>query len=168
MSSDSQFFHTNSVSDPVPARLKWFNTAKGFGFVVPENDNTDAFLHITVLQRAGVTALGEGATVLCRLNQGDRGTHVSQVVAVLDSGSDKKIIEPTPELFDLTGSVKWYKPDRGYGFVSADDRGKDILLPCHCLKRHGWESIEPRTPVLLTVKVTPKGREAVDIQILEE
>ena len=48
-------------SAPVKSRLKWFNSTKGFGFVVPIEDPCDAFIHITTLQDAGIHELGEEA-----------------------------------------------------------------------------------------------------------
>src|ERR1035437_5728820 len=62
-----------SPENSVKARLKWFNNPKGFGFVVPENESIDAFLHISTLLRAGVLALGEGACLLCRIEHRPRG-----------------------------------------------------------------------------------------------
>lgn len=43
--------------------VKWFNPAKGFGFIQPDNGGTDAFVHISALERAGMTTLNEGARI---------------------------------------------------------------------------------------------------------
>ena len=65
---------------PVKTRLKWFNNPKGFGFVCPEDEELDAFLHITTLQRAGVSALGDGASLLCIIERGPKGAQVREVI----------------------------------------------------------------------------------------
>jgi CspA family cold shock protein len=43
--------------------VKWFNPMKGFGFIQPEEGGPDAFVHISALERAGLTTLNEGARV---------------------------------------------------------------------------------------------------------
>jgi CspA family cold shock protein len=43
--------------------VKWFNPMKGFGFIQPENGGSDTFVHISALERAGLTTLNEGARV---------------------------------------------------------------------------------------------------------
>lgn len=43
--------------------VKWFNPAKGFGFIQPDQGGADAFVHISALERAGLTTLAEGARV---------------------------------------------------------------------------------------------------------
>ena len=43
--------------------VKWFNPTKGFGFIQPEQGGADAFVHISALERAGLTTLNEGARV---------------------------------------------------------------------------------------------------------
>jgi CspA family cold shock protein len=43
--------------------VKWFNPMKGFGFIQPEQGGPDAFVHISALERAGLTTLNEGARV---------------------------------------------------------------------------------------------------------
>ena len=40
--------------------VKWFNPTKGFGFIEPEDGSKDAFVHISAVERAGLSALGEG------------------------------------------------------------------------------------------------------------
>lgn len=43
--------------------VKWFNPMKGFGFIQPANGGSDAFVHISAVERAGLTTLKEGAQV---------------------------------------------------------------------------------------------------------
>jgi CspA family cold shock protein len=43
--------------------VKWFNTQKGFGFIQPEDGNKDVFVHISAVERAGMTTLNEGQKV---------------------------------------------------------------------------------------------------------
>ncbi|WP_343312408.1 cold-shock protein [Brucella sp. BE17] len=43
--------------------VKWFNTTKGFGFIQPDQGNTDIFVHISAVQRAGLATLDEGQKV---------------------------------------------------------------------------------------------------------
>jgi cold shock protein len=43
--------------------VKWFNTTKGFGFIVPQDGGKDVFVHITAVQSAGLRGLNEGQKV---------------------------------------------------------------------------------------------------------
>jgi cold shock protein len=43
--------------------VKWFNASKGFGFIQPDNGGADAFVHISAVERAGLSSLSEGQKV---------------------------------------------------------------------------------------------------------
>ena len=43
--------------------VKWFNSQKGFGFIQPENGDNDVFVHISAVERAGLSSLNEGQKV---------------------------------------------------------------------------------------------------------
>ena len=43
--------------------VKWFNTAKGYGFIAPEDGTKDVFVHITALEQAGLESLDEGQKI---------------------------------------------------------------------------------------------------------
>ncbi len=53
--------------------VKWFNPTKGFGFIAPDDGSKDAFVHISAVQRAGLTTLNEGARVSFELERGQNG-----------------------------------------------------------------------------------------------
>ena len=53
--------------------VKWFNPAKGFGFINPDDGGNDAFVHISAVERAGINSLAEGQRVSYELQPGKNG-----------------------------------------------------------------------------------------------
>jgi CspA family cold shock protein len=53
--------------------VKWFNTTKGYGFIEPEDQSSDVFVHITAVQAAGLSDLQEGQKVSYELETGKNG-----------------------------------------------------------------------------------------------
>lgn len=53
--------------------VKWFNVAKGYGFIEPEDGSKDAFVHISAVERAGMSSLNEGQRVKYELQAGQNG-----------------------------------------------------------------------------------------------
>jgi CspA family cold shock protein len=53
----------NGVTDVARGTVKWFNATKGFGFIQPDNGGKDVFVHISAVERAGLSTLNEGAKV---------------------------------------------------------------------------------------------------------
>ena len=53
--------------------VKWFNEAKGFGFIEPEDGSKDAFVHISAVERAGMTGLADNQKISYELIEGRDG-----------------------------------------------------------------------------------------------
>lgn len=53
--------------------VKWFNSAKGYGFIEPEDGSKDVFVHISAVERAGLATLNEGRKVSFELVSGRNG-----------------------------------------------------------------------------------------------
>ena len=53
--------------------VKWFNTAKGYGFIEPEDGSRDVFVHISAVERSGLAMLNEGSKVSFELVSGRDG-----------------------------------------------------------------------------------------------
>jgi len=53
--------------------VKWFNPAKGFGFIEPDGGGEDAFVHISAVERAGLSTLQEGQKVNFEIQPGRNG-----------------------------------------------------------------------------------------------
>jgi CspA family cold shock protein len=166
--SESSLRITKNISK---AKLKWFNAAKGFGFVVPEENPVDAFLHITQLQELGLHGLGEGAEILCVIDRRYKGAVVSELIEVLATGQlSEDSLErdaANPDNYKIKGIVKKYDRERGFGFIAPDDAKKDIFVHKSCLQSQDIEAIYPGQRVRVLFKIAEKGREAVSVQIEE-
>ena len=64
--------------------VKWFNPTKGFGFIEPEDGSKDAFVHISAVERAGLTSLREGQKVSFELVAGRNGKAAAENLTVED------------------------------------------------------------------------------------
>ncbi len=64
--------------------VKWFNMAKGFGFIEPEDGSKDAFVHISAVERAGISSLDEGQKVEYELQPGRDGKSSAENLKLVD------------------------------------------------------------------------------------
>ncbi len=64
--------------------VKWFNPAKGYGFIEPEDGGKDAFVHISAVERAGLTTLREGQKIEFELVAGQDGRASAENLVALD------------------------------------------------------------------------------------
>ena len=59
--------------------VKWFNDAKGFGFITPESGEKDVFVHFSSIQAGGFKSLVEGQRVSFDISEGDKGPQATNV-----------------------------------------------------------------------------------------
>ena len=64
--------------------VKWFNPAKGFGFIAPSDGSKDAFVHISAVERAGLSSLKEGQKVSYELQPGHNGKSSAQNLSFIN------------------------------------------------------------------------------------
>ncbi|MBE1274148.1 MULTISPECIES: cold shock domain-containing protein CspD [Enterovibrio] len=62
--------------------VKWFNNAKGFGFICPDEGDGDIFAHYSTIQMDGYRTLKAGQTVNYEVLEGPKGYHASQIVPI--------------------------------------------------------------------------------------
>jgi len=60
-------------------KVKWFNNAKGFGFIVPEDGGDDIFAHYSTIQMDGYRSLKAGQQVKFDISQGPKGLHAENI-----------------------------------------------------------------------------------------
>jgi len=73
--------HRKEIHMRTSGNVKWFNDAKGFGFITAENGE-DVFVHFSSIQGGGFRSLPEGAAVEFEVTKGPKGLQASNVVAV--------------------------------------------------------------------------------------
>ena len=65
----------------ITGTVKWFNESKGFGFITPDDNSKDVFVHFSAIQADGFRTLSEGQAVSYEVEQGPKGPQATQVVA---------------------------------------------------------------------------------------
>lgn len=154
----------------VTAIIKWFSPAKGFGFAQTGESEPDVFVHASVMARAGIANLPNGCTIVCDIIRGERGLQVSQIHSVdLSTAAAAPVAErPQPERGEqeLTGIVKFYDANKGYGFVVPDGGERDVFVPARILPRSGLMRLEPNQRVRLRCREGDKGPLATWIETI--
>ena len=64
--------------------VKFFNTTRGFGFIEPEDGSKDAFVHVSAVERAGLSSLSEGQKVSYELQPGQNGKSSAVNLSVIE------------------------------------------------------------------------------------
>ena len=164
----------------VDATVKWFKSDKGFGFVELANGTGDAFLHIGALQSAGYETVPPGAKLKVAVGNGMKGVQVTRVFEVDtstaqperpqrsfgDSPRPPRRAMPDPSTaVSVSGSVKWFDENKGFGFVQSNDGGKDVFVHISVLGSSGVQHLAEGQAVNMRVVDTPKGREALSISL---
>ena len=149
--------------------VKFFNDAKGFGFIAPETGEDDVFVHVSAVERAGLSGLSEGDEVAFELEQDRRSGKTSAVdLQFLGSGPPPaKSRRPSGGGRDFdrsergspqrgsdriaagsgSGVVKWFNPTKGFGFIQPGDGGGDVFVHISAVERAGLRGLEEGQPV---------------------
>jgi len=150
----------------VTAKVKWFNPAKGFGFVAPTDGTPDAFLHVSVVHKAGLRTLRQGATIICVLAEGPKGPQVT----VIESVDNSTVVDDVPEGQEtvLDGEIKFFAADKGYGFGVPLGGGHDIFIGIGALQRSNLDRLESGQRVRMHVQDGAKGPMATQVEVLDD
>ena len=152
----------NETEKGVTTTLKWFEPHKGFGFVHHADSNTDAFLHYSTLKQAGYDTLLPGATIVCDLDQDEKGKHVSKISSIDDSTAMNELNQPGNEVSGpVTAEIKFYNVNKGFGFAVVQELEEDVFLPGK-LVPFGQKPESGQT-IQLSYRKDPRGLTAVKI-----
>ena len=156
----------------VQGRVKWFDPAKGFGFIVSDNADSDILLHANVLRNFGQSSVADGAGILVRVQQTLRGV---QAVEVLKIDPPEGLIVPlgeeagqmtTEELLALPlepARVKWFDKAKGFGFANTFGKSEDVFIHIEVLRVSGFADLGSGEAVALRIADGRRGRMAVQV-----
>lgn len=145
--------------------VKFFNDAKGFGFIAPETGGGDVFVHVSAVERAGLSGLNEGDQVEYELEQDRRSGKMSAVDLQFlahgapsarsgrsgGGGYDRGDRGPAPRgggggggqtMGPGSGIVKWFNPAKGFGFIQPHDGGGDVFVHISAVERAGLRGLD--------------------------
>ena len=177
---------------PISASVERYGREKGEGVLLPADGSSGILCRQPALAAVGLDTLLAGAKVECEAAMGERGPEVSRILAVdfaaASSGTASAVRAPTErpaataprpdppdprangafpaEAMDLPGTVKFYNPVRGFGFVAPDGGGREVFVHASVLERAGIEDPLPGQRVLVRAESTPRGLQATEIEAL--
>lgn len=151
--------------------VKWFDVAKGFGFIVPDNGMADVLLHVSCLRRDGYQTILEGTRISALIQKRDRGYQVFRILSMDQSTAvHPSTLPPVRTHVQVTPTsglerviVKWFNRTKGFGFLSRGEGTEDIFVHMETLRRFGLAELRPGQSVLVRFGDGDKGLMAAEV-----
>lgn len=160
--------------------VKFFNAAKGFGFVARDDGGDDVFVHISAVEQAGLQGLASGQPLGFTLVE--RNGKVSAIDLKIE-GEPMPVEEFAPRQRDdrgapggargrrqltgerTSGTVKFFNTTKGFGFIARDDGQADAFVHISAVQRAGMTGLDEGDRVAFDIEVDDRGKfAAVNIQ----
>src|SRR6187455_2379891 len=155
--------------------IKWFDVAKGFGFILPDNGMPDVLLHVTCLRRDGYQSANEGARIVVEAVQRPRGLQAFRIISFDESTAihpselplPRTHVQVTPTSGLEPAVVKWFNRLRGFGFLTRGEGTPDIFVHMETLRRYGIAELKPGERVLVRFGDGGKGLMAAEVRLAD-
>lgn len=160
----------------VSGQVKWFDPAKGFGFVVADEGGPDILLHVNVLRNFGQSSVADGAAIQVLTHRTERGVQAVEVVSITPPERDESPVltdfaEIDPDVLRNAplepARVKWFDKGKGFGFANIFGRPEDVFLHIEVLRQSGLADLQPGEALAIRVIDGKRGRMAAEVQAWE-
>jgi CspA family cold shock protein len=157
------------ISPIVAGRVKWFDVAKGFGFIVADEGGPDILLHANVLRNFGQGSVADDARILVRVQMTPRGVQASEVIEItppegLDESDEGFQVDIPSDVPFVPGRVKWFDKTKGFGFANIFGHPEDVFVHVEVLRRCGRADLMPGEAVAMRVVDGPRGKMAAEVR----
>ena len=152
--------------------VKWFDPAKGFGFILSDDAESDILLHANALRNFGLSSVCDRARIRVSVQTTARGLQTHEVLEVLppedEIGTSEEAEGQVPAIDTSIpiepGRVKWFDKVKGFGFANVFGKPEDVFIHMETLRRSGMADLQPGEAVALRAVAGERGRMAVSIE----
>lgn len=128
--------------------VKFFHTAKGYGFISPDDGREDIFVHIRDVEKAGLTGLREGQRLEFDVELDSKSgrfiaTYLDMVTTDPHTTPEAIPTGPAshPSASLSTGIVRWFDVTRGFGFIRPNQGGEDVFVHISTVEQGGLPTL---------------------------
>lgn len=156
----------------VHGRVKWFDAARGFGFIIADEGGSDILLHANVLRNFGRGSVADNSRVVVRVQKTQRGEQATEVIEIAPPAEEERVTiedlgdsdaETIAALPLEPARVKWFDKVKGFGFANIFGQPEDIFIHIEVLRRSGFADLAPGEAIGIRIIEGKRGRMAAQI-----
>ncbi len=156
----------------IRGRVKWFDGARGFGFIVADDGGPDILLHANVLRNFGQGSVAEGSGIVVQAHETPRGLQANVVHEITppdpqaETERDASVAIPDvpPDATFVAARVKWFDKAKGFGFANVFGETDDVFVHVEVLRRFGLADLQAGEAVAMKVVDGPRGKLAAEVR----
>lgn len=161
-----------AVPRQVHGKVKWFDPAKGFGFILGDEGGADILLHANVLRNYGQSSVADGTAITVMVQNTQRGVQAVEVLAIeppvnttFPLGEDQGLASPEEIAARPLepARVKWFDKAKGFGFANVFGRSEDVFIHVEVLRMSGFADLAAGEAICLRIMEGKRGRMAVQV-----
>ena len=161
----SSMYHVKGV-------VKWFDPAKGYGFVLADDPGPDILLHVNVLRNFGQSSVADGARIEIVTHRTDRGVQAVEILGIEPPERETASVLSDFANMDAetlgrvplhAARVKWFDKGKGFGFANVFGDGADVFLHVEVLRQSGLADLQPGEALAMRVIEGKRGRMAAEV-----